>query len=207
MLLEIHPENPQEKLLEKVVKCLKDGGIVIYPTDTIYGMGCDIFNQKAVETVCKLKGINPEKANLSFICTDLSHITDFTKPLDNNVFRLMKKALPGPYTFILESNNNVPKIFKHKKKTVGIRIPDNKILLKLVEMLGNPILSTSVHDEDQVIEYTTDPELIFERFEHKVDIVINGGYGGNIPSTIIDCSNGEPVVVRVGKGDLGELGL
>ncbi len=207
MLLEIHPENPQEKQLEKVVKCLKDGGIVIYPTDTIYGMGCDIFNQKAVEAVCKLKGINPEKANLSFICSDLSHITDFTKPLDNNIFRLMKKALPGPYTFILESNNNVPKIFKHKKKTVGIRIPDNKILLKLVEMLGNPILSTSVHDEDQVIEYTTDPELIFERFEHKVDIVINGGYGGNIPSTIIDCSNGEPIVVREGKGDLAEIGL
>lgn len=202
MLVKIYPENPNEKEIRRVVDILRNGGIVIYPTDTIYGIGCDINNAKAVEKVARIKGINLKKADLSFICYDLSHISDFTKPLNNHVFKLMKKHLPGPFTFILEANSNVPKLFKNNKKTIGIRVPDNNIIRELVKELGNPILSTSVKDEDDIIEYTTDPELIYEKFADLVDVVIDGGYGDNEPSTIIDCTGSELEVVRYGKGEI-----
>jgi tRNA threonylcarbamoyl adenosine modification protein (Sua5/YciO/YrdC/YwlC family) len=202
MLVKIYPENPNEKEIRRVVDILRDGGIVIYPTDTIYGIGCDINNAKAVEKVARIKGINLKKADLSFICYDLSHISDFTKPLNNHVFKLMKKYLPGPYTFILPANSNVPKLFKNNKKTIGIRVPDNTIIRELVKELGNPILSTSVRDEDDIIEYTTDPELIYEKFADLVDVVIDGGYGDNEPSTIIDCTSDELEIIRYGKGEI-----
>ncbi|NLF44025.1 MAG: threonylcarbamoyl-AMP synthase, partial [Bacteroidales bacterium] len=177
-----------------------DGGIIIYPTDTVYGLGCDIFKHKAVERVATIKGINLSKANFSFICYDLSHITDFTRPLSNPTYKLMKKATPGPFTFILEANNNVPKLFQTKKKTVGIRVPDNSICREIVNVLGNPILTTSIYDEDELIEYTTDPELIYEKYKDLVDIVIDGGFGGNQASTVIDCTSDEFEVLRQGKG-------
>ncbi len=202
MLVKIYPENPNEKEIRKVADVLRNGGIVIYPTDTIYGIGCDINNAKAVEKVARIKGINLKKANLSFICYDLSHISDFTKPLNNHVFKVMKRHLPGPYTFILPANSNVPKLFKNNKKTIGIRVPDNSIIRALVQELGNPILSTSVRDEDDIVEYTTDPELIFEKFADQVDVVIDGGYGDNEPSTIVDCTSDELEVVRFGKGEI-----
>jgi len=202
MLLKIHPETPSQRQIKKVVECLRDGGVIIYPTDTIYGLGCDIFKSKAVDRVAKLKGIRKEKANFSFICSDLSHISDFTRPLNNSVYKLMKSSLPGPFTYILNANNNVPKLFQSKKKTVGIRIPDNKILLEIVKELQHPIMSTSVHDDDQIIEYTTDPELIYERYKDQVDMVIDGGYGDNQPSTIIDCTSDEILIAREGKGIL-----
>ncbi|HSH68044.1 MAG TPA: L-threonylcarbamoyladenylate synthase, partial [Bacteroidia bacterium] len=171
MLLRINPSTPNDTEIAQVVNCLRDGGIIIYPTDTVYGMGCDINKQRAVERVCKLKGIDCEKANFSFICSDLSHLSDFTKPISTSTYKLMKKAFPGPFTFILEGNNSVPKLFKSKKKTVGIRIPDNQICLEIVKQLGNPIMSTSVHDDDELLDYTTDPELIYEKYKDKVDIV------------------------------------
>lgn len=202
LLLRINPEKPNQKEIDEVVTCLRDGGVIIYPTDTVYGMGCDIYKQRAVERVCKLKGINPEKANFSFICADLSHLSDFTRPIDTHTFKLIKKALPGPFTFVLEANNNVPKLFNSKKKTVGIRVPDNKICIEIVKHLGNPIMSTSVHDEDEIIEYTTDPELIYEKYKNIVDIVIAGGYGNNEVSTVVDCTNGEYTVLRQGLGAL-----
>lgn len=200
MLIRIHPEDPAPRLISQVVDILKDGGIIIYPTDTVYGIGCDMFNRKAVEKVCNIKGIKPEKANFSVICHDLSHISDFTRHFDNHTFKLMKKYLPGPFTFILPANNNIPKLFRSKKKTVGIRIPDNNIALEIVKKLGNPILNSSIHDSDEIIEYTTDPELIYESYENKVAAVINGGFGNNVPSTIIDCSDGDATVVRQGLG-------
>lgn len=202
MLLDIHPDNPNPKHIQTVVNSLRSGGIIIYPTDTVYGMGCDINNQKAVERICQIKGIKPEKANFSFVCYDLSHIADFTRQVDNITYKLMRKSLPGPFTFILHANHNVPKLFKSKKKTVGIRIPDNNIAREIVKQLGNPIMSTSIHDEDEVIEYTTDPELIYEKYKNRVDIVINGGFGNNVASTVIDCTEGEPFVVRQGIGIL-----
>ncbi|MCU4154521.1 threonylcarbamoyl-AMP synthase [Carboxylicivirga sp. A043] len=202
MLVKIYPENPNDKEIRKVVDILRNGGIVIYPTDTIYGIGCDINNARAVEKVARIKDINLKKANLSFICYDLSHISDFTKPLNNHVFKLMKKHLPGPFTFILPANSNVPKLFKNNKKTIGIRVPDNNTIRELVKELGNPILSTSVRDEDDIIEYTTDPELIYEKFADQVDVVIDGGYGDNEPSTIVDCTSDELEVVRYGKGEI-----
>ncbi|MGQ0829997.1 MAG: L-threonylcarbamoyladenylate synthase [Bacteroidota bacterium] len=204
MLLRINPDKPNYDEIAQVVKCLRDGGVVIYPTDTVYGIGCDINKQRAVEKVCKIKGVDPEKANFSFICSDLSHLADFTKPIDTATYKLMKKALPGPFTFILEANNNVPKLFKSKKKTVGIRIPDNTICLEIVKQLGNPIMNTSVHDDDEIIEYTTDPELIHEKYRDLVDIVIAGGYGNNEVSTVVDCTNGEFNVLRQGMGVLEE---
>lgn len=197
--IKIYPDNPNEKEIAKVVKVLKEGGLVIYPTDTVYGLGCDITNTKALERVAKLKGIKLDKANFSFICHDLSNISDYVRQIDTATFKILKRALPGPYTFILPGNNNLPKEFK-KKKTVGIRVPDNSIILELVRQLGNPIVSTSIHDEDEVLEYSTDPELIFEKWQHLVDVVIDGGYGDNVASTIIDLSEFEPVVVREGKG-------
>lgn len=199
--IKIYPDNPNEKEIQKVVKILKEGGLVIYPTDTVYGLGCDITNTKALERIAKIKGIKLEKANFSFVCNDLSNISDYVKSLDTSSFKILKRALPGPYTFILEGNNNLPKEFK-KKKTVGIRVPDNNIALELVKQLGNPIVSTSIYDDDELIEYTTDPELIFEKWQNKVDAVIDGGYGDNTASTIIDLTGNEPEVIREGKGSI-----
>ena len=204
MLLRINPEKPNYDEIAKVVECLRNGGVVIYPTDTVYGIGCDINKQRAVERVCKIKGIDPEKANFSFICSDLSHLSDFTKPISTSVYKVMKKALPGPFTFILEANNNVPKLFRSKKKTVGIRIPKNNICFEIVKQLGNPIMSTSVHDDDELIEYTTDPELIHDKYKDLVDIVIAGGFGNNQASTVVDCSEGEFDILRQGLGALEE---
>ena len=205
MLLRINPNKPNDSEIAQVVKCLQDGGVVIYPTDTVYGIGCDINKQRAVERVCKIKGIDPTKANFSFICSDLSHLSDFTKPVNTVTYKVMKKALPGPFTFILEANNNVPKLFSSKKKTVGIRIPNNTICLEIVKQLGNPIMSTSVHDDDELIEYTTDPELIHEKYKDLVDIVIAGGYGNNEASTVVDCTNGDFTVLRQGMGILEDF--
>lgn len=202
--IKIYEDKPSEAAIGKVVKVLKEGGLVIYPTDTVYGLGCDITNTKALERIAKIKGVKLEKANFSFVCHDLSNISDYVKQLDTPTFKILKKALPGAYTFILPGNQNLPKEFK-KKTTVGIRVPDNNIALEIVRLLGNPIVSTSIHDEDDVIEYTTDPELIFEKWQNIVDIVIDGGYGDNQPSTIIDFSNGVPVVLREGKGSLDIL--
>jgi tRNA threonylcarbamoyl adenosine modification protein (Sua5/YciO/YrdC/YwlC family) len=202
--IKIYEDKPNEAAIAKVVKVLKDGGLVIYPTDTVYGLGCDITNTKALERIAKIKGVKLDKANFSFICHDLSNLSDYVKQIDTATFKLLKKSLPGPYTFILPGNNNLPKEFK-KKTTVGIRIPDNSIALEIVRKLGNPIVSTSIRDEDDVIEYTTDPELIFEKWQNLVDMVVDGGYGDNIGSTIIDLSGYEPVVVREGKGSLDIL--
>lgn len=202
MLIKLYTENPNARDIARIVEVLQKGGIIIYPTDTVYGMGCDINQSKAVEQVCKIKGINLKKSNLSFICHDLSHISDYTKPIDNATFKLMKRHLPGPFTFILEANNNVPKLFKSNKKTVGIRVPNNSIIREIVKLLGNPILSTSIHDEDEIIEYTTDPELIHEKYQDIVDLVIDGGYGDHEPSTIVDCTMNELTIIRQGKGIL-----
>ena len=202
--IKIYEDKPNEAAIAKVVKVLKDGGLVIYPTDTVYGLGCDITNTKALERIAKIKGVKLEKANFSFICHDLSNLSDYVKQLDTATFKLLKRALPGPYTFILPGNNNLPKEFK-KKITVGIRIPDNNIALEIVRQLGNPIVSTSIRDDDDVVEYTTDPELIFEKWQNLVDMVIDGGYGDNKGSTIIDLSGDEPIVVREGKGSLDIL--
>ncbi len=199
--LKIYEDNPNEAAIKKVVDILKNGGLIIYPTDTVYGLGCDITNSKALERIAKIKGIKLEKANFSFVCSDLSNISDYVKQIDTATFKILKRALPGPYTFILPGNNDLPKEFR-KKKTVGIRVPDNAIVLAIVKMLGNPIVSTSIHDEDAVLEYSTDPELIFEKWQNLVDLVIDGGYGDNMPSTIIDLSGYEPEVVREGKGSL-----
>ncbi|WP_324027722.1 L-threonylcarbamoyladenylate synthase [Maribacter sp. BPC-D8] len=200
--IKIYEENPNPKEIKRVVQVLRKGGLVIYPTDTVYGLGCDITNSKALEKIARIKGIKLAKANWSFICTDLSNLSDYVRQIDTATFKILKRALPGPYTFILPGNNNLPKEFK-KKKTVGIRVPDNSIVKALVEELGNPIVSTSIRDDDDVLEYTTDPELIFEKWDNLVDIVIDGGYGGNVGSTIIDVSTGGlPEVIREGKGSL-----
>ncbi|PYF72677.1 L-threonylcarbamoyladenylate synthase [Pedobacter nutrimenti] len=205
MLIKIYPENPNPKAIEQVVEVLKKGGLIIYPTDTVYGLGCDITNQKAIEKICQIRGIKPDKANFSFVCSDLRHISDFIKPIDTTTFRVLKKALPGPYTFILNANNNVPKLLSSKKKTVGIRVPDNEIAQEIVRQLGNPIISASIKDDDELIEYSTDPELIHEKYEELVDLVIDGGYGDNEPSTVIDCTSGDFEVIRTGKGSLEDL--
>lgn len=202
MFVRLYNENPNPREIRKIVDILKEGGLIVYPTDTVYGLGCDITNQKAVEKVARFKGVKVEKNTFSFICSDLSHLSDFTKPISNSVFKLMRKNLPGPFTFILEANNNVPRYFKGKKKTVGIRVPDNNIIRTIVEELGNPILSTSVHDDDEILQYTPDPELIYERYQNIADIVIDGGYGELVPSTIVDCSGTEIEIIREGKGIL-----
>jgi tRNA threonylcarbamoyl adenosine modification protein (Sua5/YciO/YrdC/YwlC family) len=201
MLVKLFNENPNQREILRIVDILRKGGLIVYPTDTVYGLGCDITNAKAVEKVARIKNVKVEKNNFSFICSDLSHISDFTRPISNSVFKLMKKNLPGPFTFILEANNNVPKYFKGKK-TVGIRVPDNNVIREIVRELGNPILSTSVHDEDEILEYSTDPELIHEKYEGVADIVVDGGYGEFIPSTVVDCTGDEIVIVREGKGIL-----
>ncbi|GGA73167.1 threonylcarbamoyl-AMP synthase [Flavobacterium palustre] len=202
--IKIYEDKPSEAAIAKVVKVLKDGGLVIYPTDTVYGLGCDITNSRALERIAKIKGVKLEKAKFSFICHDLSNLSDYVKQIDTATFKILKRALPGPYTFILPGNNNLPKEFK-KKTTVGIRVPENNITLEIVRQLGNPIVTMSIRDEDDVVEYTTDPELIFEKWQNLVDMVIDGGYGDNVASTIIDLSGHEPEVVREGKGSLDIL--
>lgn len=205
MLVRIHPENPDERKVRQVIECVLDGGVIIYPTDSVYAIGCDLNRQKSVERVAKIKGIELKKANFSLVCRDLSHLSEYCKPLENPIYKMMRRALPGPYTFILNANNNVPKIFQSKKKTIGIRVPDNAIALALVSALGNPLISTSVHDDDEVLEYTTDPELIYERYQDQVDMVIHGGMGNNEGSTVLDCTSGSPEIIREGLGTIENL--
>ncbi|MGG9970962.1 L-threonylcarbamoyladenylate synthase [Ferruginibacter sp. SUN002] len=198
MLIQIHPENPQPRLIKQVVECLKDGGIIVYPTDTIYGLGCDIGKPKAIERICKIKNIDPQKAQLSFICNDLSHLSDYTKSIDTPLYRMLKTYLPGPYTFILPASKQVPKILQSKKSTVGIRVPDNVICHHILRELDNPILSASLPGE--MVEEYTDPEIIWQKFEHLVDFVIDGGMGGMVPSTVVDCTSDEWSIIRQGLG-------
>ncbi len=206
MLLRLNNENPQSKEIDRIVDCLKNGGIIIYPTDTVYALGCDITKVKAIERICKLKNIKPEKSKFSFVCSDLSHLSEYTKPIPNHIFRIMKKALPGPYAFILEASSNVPKIIKQERKTVGIRVPDNAICREIVNALGNPIISTSLHDGgDSILEYFSDPEIIEQQYGDKVDLVVDGGHGNIYVSTVLDCSSGEINVVREGLGNLDIL--
>lgn len=205
MILHIHQENPEQRKIKIVVECLKDGGIIIYPTDTVYSIGCDIYNHDAIEKISKIKNINTKTSNYSIICYDLSHISDFVFSIDTPLYRLMRKALPGPFTFILKANNNVPKIFKSKKKTVGIRIPDNLIARTLVKELGNPITSTSVYEGTESDDYMTDPEEIYKKFNKSVDIVIHGGPGKKIPSTVLDWTSEEMIILREGAGDISQF--
>ena len=202
MIIQIHPENLNPREINKVIECLKDGGVIVYPSDTVYGIGCDIFNRKAVERIARIKGINVKKNNFSFVCSDLSHISDFTKQLSTPTYKLMKRNLPGPFTFILHANSNVPKLFKNNKKTVGIRIPNHNIPREIVQLLGNPLLTTSVKNEDRLIEHITDPYVIYERMKNDVDIVIDAGFLGVIPSTIIDCTKDEFEIIRQSKGKI-----
>lgn len=199
--IKIYEENPNAREIKKVIDVLKAGGLIIYPTDTVYGLGCDINNIKALERVAQIKGVKLDKSNFSFICSDLSNLSDYVKQIDSTTFKILKRALPGPYTFILPGAKTLPHPFK-KKKTVGIRVPNNNIALEIVRQLGRPIISTSIRDEDEIIEYTTDPELILEKWDNLVDLVIDGGYGDNLASTIIDLSEDEPIIVREGKGSL-----
>ena len=204
-LIKIYPQNPDPSKIRLVADKLAQGGVIIYPTDTVYGIGCDIFNSKALERVRQIKGIKGKDLNLSFICEDLSHLSEYTRHVSTPIFKMMKKGLPGPYTFILEASSKVPKILNVRKKTVGIRVPDNDIPREIVRALGNPIITSSIHDEDEVLEYVTDPELILEKFDHQVDMVIDGGYGQIVPSTVIDCTQDEPELVREGLGDFERL--
>lgn len=202
MLVKLYEKNPDPLLIDRVVDVLLNGGVIIYPTDTVYGIGCDITKARAIERVARIKGLKPEKANLAFICSDLSHLSDYARQVNTQVFRLMKSHLPGPYTFILHASHNVPRILKKNKKTVGIRIPDNNIILEIVRKLGRPILTTSLKEDDEILEYSTDPEVIYDEYKDLVDLVIDGGYGGVIPSTIIDCTGEEPEVIREGLGEI-----
>ena len=202
MLLRLYTENPNARHIRKVVDVLEAGGIIIYPTDTVYAMGCDIKAHKAIEKIARLKGQNPDNPDLSIIFRDMSQLSEYTIIYDDNIFRLLKRNLPGPFTFIVKANNQIPRLFKNKKKTVGIRIPDNSIVHEIVKELGRPIITTSIHDPDEIIEYTTDPELIEEKFRDFADIIINGGYGKNDPSTIVDCTGDEITIVRQGLGQL-----
>lgn len=202
MLLQIHPANPQPRLIKQIVENLQQGGIIIYPTDTVYGLGCDILQQKAVERICRIKKVDPKKAQLSFVCSDLSHLSDYAKPLSNPVYRLLKDHLPGPYTFILPASKMVPKILQSKKDTIGLRIPDNNIAMAIIRELGRPILSASLPGE--MVEDYTDPEVMYENFRNEVDYVIDGGIGGMTPSTVVDCTGDEPVLIREGLGEWAE---
>ncbi|HEY9046033.1 MAG TPA: L-threonylcarbamoyladenylate synthase [Ohtaekwangia sp.] len=203
-LLKIHPQNPEARKINHVVDVLKEGGIIVYPTDTIYGIGCDLMNRKSIERLCHIMNIKPQKLDLSFICNDLSHISEFAKRIDTPVFKILKKALPGPFTFILESSSRVPKILDVNKKTVGIRIPDHNIPRTIVAQLQNPLITTSIKDDDHIKAYTTDPEEIYEDFKNAVDIVIDGGIGGNVPSTVVDCTADEITIIRQGLGDIDQ---
>ena len=203
MLLRLHPDNPQPRNSKMIIECLLDGGVIIYPTDTIYGLGCDIFQHKAVERICRIKQVDPAKAQLSFICYDLSDLSSYTKSISTPLYRLLKNYLPGPYTFILPASKQVPKILKSKKDTIGLRIPDNTIARSLIRELGHPILSSSLPGE--MVEEYTDPELMYENFRNLVDIVVDGGIGGTIPSTVVDCTGEEPVVLRKGLGEWEEV--
>jgi tRNA threonylcarbamoyl adenosine modification protein (Sua5/YciO/YrdC/YwlC family) len=205
MLLEIHPQNPDPRKIKQVVECLQDGGVIIYPTDTVYSFGCDILNTKAIERVARLKNLRADKANFSIVCYDLSHITEYSKQMSNPVFKLMKSVLPGPYTFILEAGKNIPKIFSEKKKTIGIRVPDNNIARAIVQEFGRPIIASSVHEEDDILEYASDPELIHEKYEKLVDLVIDGGAGSLDVSTILNCTGELVEVIREGKGPVDML--
>lgn len=202
MLIKLYDKNPDPLLIDQAVEVLESGGVIIYPTDTVYGIGCDITKARGIERVARIKGVKPEKANFAFICSDLSHLSDYARLVDNHTFRLMKSNLPGPYTFILHASHNVPRVLKKNKKTVGIRIPENNIILEIVRKLGHPILTTSLKEEDEILEYSTDPEMIYDEYKDKVDLVIDGGYGGVIPSTIIDCTGSEPVLIREGLGEI-----
>lgn len=202
MLIKIHPETPSHRQILRVVEILEKGGIVIYPTDTIYGMGCDIKQSKATEKIASFKGVNPKNPSFSFIFYDLSQLSEYTSPISNNIFKLMKRNLPGPFTFILKANNQIPKLFKKQKKTIGIRIPDNNIIREIVQELNRPILTTSIHDPDEILEYTTDPELLYEKYRKFADMVIDGGFGNNVASTIVDCTGDEPIITRQGIGEL-----
>lgn len=205
MLVNIHPDNPDPRKVRQVVECLLDGGVIVYPTDSVYAIGCDLSKTKSVERVAKLKGLSMKEANFSLVCRDLSHLSEYCKPIENNIYKLMKRALPGPYTFILNASNQVPKIFKTKRKEIGIRVPDHPVALALVSALGNPLVATSVHDDDEIMEYTTDPELIHERYKNQVDMVVNGGLGNLEASTVFDCTAGEPSLVRLGRGAIEGL--
>lgn len=205
MFIEIHQENPNPRGISKVVECLKDGGVVIYPTDTIYGIGCDIFQPKAVDRIAKIKGIDLKKQNFSFICSDLSHLSDYTLPIDRTLYKIMRKVLPGPYTFILNANSNIPKLFKIKKKTVGIRVPNHKIPICLVEEIGNPLLTTSLIENTENIESNIEPTLIYENYKNKVDIIIDGGLGKLTPSTVLNCTKSEIEIIREGLGPIDLL--
>jgi len=205
MLLEIHPDNPQARKIEQVLKVLKNGGVIIYPTDTVYGLGCDITQPRAIERICRIKGIQPKKANLSFICADLSDISNYCRPYSTSIYKLMKSALPGPFTFILEGNSSLPKLLKNRKKTLGVRVPNSPIVRDLVLGLGQPLLSSSIKnldEEDEIREYPTDPYEIHEQYEHLVDLVIDGGMGGHQPSTVVDCTQNPPELIRQGLGKL-----
>ncbi|MBK9283583.1 MAG: threonylcarbamoyl-AMP synthase [Sphingobacteriaceae bacterium] len=208
MLIRLNDNSLSSKGMDQIISCLKNGGLIIYPTDTVYALGADITNVKAFEKICKLKGIKPDKANFSFVCSNLSHLSEYTSPIPNPVYRIMRKALPGPYTFILNASQKVPKLLKQNKKTVGIRVPNNKICTAIVEQLGNPLISTSLHNEnDDILEYFSDPELIHQQYESEVDIVVDGGFGNVYPSTVIDCSGDECVIVREGAGDASIINL
>ncbi|MCQ2322474.1 MAG: threonylcarbamoyl-AMP synthase [Bacteroidales bacterium] len=202
MFLQIHPENPNPRHIKMILECLDDDGVIIFPTDTIYGIGCSINSTRAFERIAQIKGIKKEKAQFSFIFNDLSMLSDFTKPINNDVFKLMKRNLPGAFTFILEANNNIPKILQSKRKTIGIRVPDQPIITNIVKEYGRPIMTTSILDEDEISGFLTDPEEINERYKNKVDIIIDGGAGDNQESTVVDCTDNEIVIVRQGKGEL-----
>lgn len=199
LFTEIHPANPDKRYITKCCEVLRQGGVVICPTDTIYSFVCDLKSKNAIEKMAKLKGLKAEKANFSMLCSDLSNLAEYTLPFNNSIFRLMKNNLPGPFTFILNANSKVSKMF-HNKKTIGIRVPDNNIVKKIISELGNPLLSTSIHDDDEIIDYTTDPAILFERFSEKVEIIIDGGFGNNTPSTVVDCTQLEPIIIRQGAG-------
>ena len=204
MLIKIYPENPAPRHIRQVVSALNSGGTIIFPTDTVYGMGASIYENKAIDKIIRLKGLKRKDVNFSFIFNNLSMLSDFTKPISNDIYRMMRRNLPGPFTFILNANNKIPKIFQSKKKTIGIRIPDNPIIMDIIEQLGHPILTTSIYDEDKVVEYTSDPMLIDLSFGSRVDLVIDGGFGDNQPSTVIDCTEETPEIIRQGKGILTE---
>lgn len=202
MLLRIHPDNPSERQINQAVDILERGGIIVYPTDSIYALGCSIYKPRSIEALARLRNVKPDKANFSFIFPDLSDLSIYTKPINNTVFKLIKRTTPGPFTFILEANNRIPKIVKGKKKTVGIRIPENNIARMIVKNLGHPIMSSSIHDEDELVEYMTDPELLYEKYHKRVDLVIDGGYGDNTPTTVIDCTGDDIELIRQGKGEI-----